>query len=217
MAESHSSCAMPITRIDGRKNRGPNLAREHRPEWNSWRAMVARCCDPNYERYDLYGGRGIIVCERWRTFRNFLADMGPKPTRKHSIDRLDSDGYYVPGNCRWATHTEHMRNTSRSVMIEYQERTMSVQECAELAGISAKMIERRLREGWSPDDAISKPIRPAANDICIEGVSRSIVELAQISGLPDDVIRQRVKRGWSASELLNPLTRIHTRKRRTRN
>lgn len=85
------------------------------PEYNSWDAMIQRCCNPNTKRYHYYGGRGITVCERWRnSFENFYADMGPKPTPKHSIDRINNDGNYEPGNCRWATQSEQNFNTRRS-------------------------------------------------------------------------------------------------------
>lgn len=77
------------------------------PEYRTWCAMRTRCANPNNDRWHQYGGRGIRVCERWELFENFLADMGPKPTPKHSIDRWpNNDGNYEPGNCRWATNAQ---------------------------------------------------------------------------------------------------------------
>ena len=74
------------------------------PEYRSWRGMIQRCEQPSYTGFRYYGGRGISVCERWHTYENFLADMGRKPTAKHSIDRWpNNDGNYEPGNVRWAT------------------------------------------------------------------------------------------------------------------
>ena len=81
------------------------------PEYRSWIAMKTRCNNPNHRHFDNYGGRGIRVCERWvRSFENFLADMGPRPSLQYSLDRIDSEGGYEPGNCRWATRSEQNRN-----------------------------------------------------------------------------------------------------------
>src|SRR5688572_5961440 len=81
------------------------------PEYHSWVSMKTRCYNPNCNRYERYGGRGIVVCERWRTsFVNFLADLGLRPSPKHSLDRIDSNGNYEPGNVRWATDAEQQNN-----------------------------------------------------------------------------------------------------------
>jgi hypothetical protein len=83
-------------------------------EYQTWLSMIKRCENQNHHKYPRYGGRGIKICERWRTnFENFYADMGQRPSDKHSIDRIDNDGHYEPGNCRWATWSEQRRNQSR--------------------------------------------------------------------------------------------------------
>jgi hypothetical protein len=81
------------------------------PTYRSWSGIVQRCTNQGHNRWHRYGGRGITVCERWRDFENFLADMGERPPGK-SIDRIDPDGDYEPGNCRWATPKEQRANQS---------------------------------------------------------------------------------------------------------
>lgn len=80
------------------------------PEYSSYRAMLGRCFQPQTNRFNNYGGKGITVCQRWReSFQNFLADMGPRPAGK-TLDRINGDGNYEPRNCRWATPSEQARN-----------------------------------------------------------------------------------------------------------
>ena len=85
--------------------------RDKNPEYGSWKNMIHRCTDPNHVGYERWGGRGISICERWlNSYENFLADMGPKPTPGHSIDRIDNDGNYEPENCKWSTRVEQRAN-----------------------------------------------------------------------------------------------------------
>ena len=83
--------------------------RKH-PLYGTWAGMFSRCENPNDSSYRNYGGRGIKVCRRWFEFKDFLKDMGPKPSPKHSLERIDTNGNYEPSNCKWATRSEQMLN-----------------------------------------------------------------------------------------------------------
>ena len=80
------------------------------PEYSVWKSVRNRCNNPKNEHYQWYGARGIKVCERWDSYENFIADMGPRPSNKHSIERVNNDGNYEPANCKWATKLEQSRN-----------------------------------------------------------------------------------------------------------
>lgn len=120
-----------------------------------WCGMLFRC----RHKIRAYGRRGIAVCERWQTFENFLSDMGEPPTKRHSIDRINNDGDYEPGNCRWATQTEQARNTSTNTILEHDGRALTIAEWSEVTGIKEPTICVRLYElGWSVERALTTPV-----------------------------------------------------------
>lgn len=88
---------------------------KHTPEYSCWLQLRSRCSSKTNPRYQYYGGRGISVCKRWDSFSCFLSDMGIKPSAELSIDRIDNDGNYEPGNCRWATKLQQSRNTRMNI------------------------------------------------------------------------------------------------------
>lgn len=94
---------------NGRYRHGHDIKGERTPTYNSWVAMLNRCENPNTVKYQTYGARGIRICERWHDFESFLADMGERPTGR-TLDRIDVNGNYEPGNCRWATPKEQYAN-----------------------------------------------------------------------------------------------------------
>lgn len=101
-------------------------------EYTTWIGMIQRCCNTKVPYYQYYGGRGIIVCDHWcKSFENFYADMGPKPSPKHSIERIKNDGNYEPGNCRWATRKEQSRNMRNNRIVVVDGISMTLLHAAE--------------------------------------------------------------------------------------
>jgi hypothetical protein len=117
--------------------------------FQTWAGMHDRCSNPNSKRYKDYGGRGIRVCQRWGEFDLFVADIGPKPSPSHSIDRIDNDGPYSPENCRWATRKEQARNTRRNVMITHDGETLCLQDWSARIGVDHRRLQWRYAKGWS--------------------------------------------------------------------
>ena len=129
-------------------------------EYDAWCNLRRRCYDPEHPRYADWGGRGISVCDRWRhDFAAFIADMGPRPP-KHQIDRINNDGNYEPGNCRWAnTHQQrHNRRLYRPVVVDGRETTIA--DLARRHGFIHSTLHRRLKRGWPLHVALTLPPDP---------------------------------------------------------
>jgi hypothetical protein len=134
--------AAKVTKHGGAKRAG------HAPEYAVWAGMIQRCTNPADLNYHNYGGRGITVCDRWReSFEAFKSDMGPRPSQRHTIDRIDVNGNYEPSNCRWATATEQARNTRSNRRITVGDVTLCVAEWAERSGIPIETVHARLYRG----------------------------------------------------------------------
>lgn len=121
--------------------------------------MLNRCRNPRTPGYERYGGRGITVCDEWSDLAHFLADMGPRPSPTHSVDRIDNDGNYEPGNCRWASKSEQQRNRSNNRLLTHNGEVRCVTEWAEVRGLTTGIIMSRLLLGWSIADTLDTPPR----------------------------------------------------------
>ena len=113
----------------------------------AWLQMKGRCINPRHKEYRYYGGRGIKVCERWLNFENFAADIGQPPSPKHSIDRKNNDGDYEPGNVKWSTQVEQVRNRGIAIYVEINGVRRHLAEWAEVSGNSYSKLLQRLRRG----------------------------------------------------------------------
>jgi hypothetical protein len=125
--------------------------------YRAWQGMLQRCENPNMAKFSHYGGRGITVCERWHDYANFLADMGDRPIG-YTIDRIDNNGNYEPGNCRWATYGEQNNNNRRNHLLTLNGQTHTVTEWAAITGIGRPTLFARIRYGWSDERILTEPV-----------------------------------------------------------
>lgn len=127
--------------------------------YKTWAGMIQRCTNPRKRYYEHYGGRGILVCDRWRNdFESFRADMGECPEGL-SLDRIDVNGNYEPSNCRWATRAEQMNNTRTVTRLTVDGATKTLHEWASEKGINPRTLQKRLNSGWSHQNAVTTPVR----------------------------------------------------------
>jgi len=124
------------------------------PTHNTWCAMKQRCNYPAHDQFASYGGRGIRVCDRWsESFEAFLADMGERPEGM-TIERIDTNRHYEPGNCRWATEAEQSRNRRSTILIERNGQTKCVKDWCDELGLDVDAVYGRIRRGASPQEAL---------------------------------------------------------------
>ena len=114
------------------------------PEYAAWLSMRRRCDWPKWHDFARYGGRGISVCERWGSFENFYADMGPRPSPSHSLDRINNDGNYEPSNCRWATKVEQAVNRRTTRLVNVDGEMLPLTHAAKRLGITCFFLRQRL-------------------------------------------------------------------------
>lgn len=129
-----------------------NAKRATASEYNIWCTMKQRCLNPSSANYSRYGGRGITIDPEWLTDDGYMAfyrDMGPRPSKAHSLDRRDPNGPYSKANCRWATVVEQQNNRSGTRQITYNGETCTSAEWSRRTGIPANAIRNRLDAGWS--------------------------------------------------------------------
>ncbi len=171
--------------------------------YGTWKSMIDRCYNPDSRDFKDYGGRGIKVCNEWHELASFVAAMGPK-SKGQSIDRLDENGNYEPGNCRWTDalgQGEHKRNNAIVTHRGVQRHVASVWR---EAGIKESTFYNRLNAGMTPDQATALPVRKRNATVVIDGSERTIAEWARVAGVDPATMRNRVKAGIVGRALLAP-------------
>ncbi len=151
------SCGCVTNALKSKNRATHGLA--NRPEYSSYRAMLARCFNQKNNLFHRYGGRGITVCDRWVGEdgpTNFFADMGEKPSKGHSIERIDNDGNYCPTNCVWATRSEQMQTRSTTRLIRFDDLEMSIAAWERHLGFGLGVVRDRLNRGWPVELALTR-------------------------------------------------------------
>lgn len=151
---SSCGCYLREYREKGRRTHG----KTHSRVYGIWQNMIQRCRNPKATKWAIYGGRGISVCERWRTFENFYEDMGDPPVGT-SLDRIDSDGDYQKSNCRWATTDIQTRNKRDSRIIEFNGRKQNLVDWGIELEIDPNTLYTRLIRGWTIERAFTTPVK----------------------------------------------------------
>jgi hypothetical protein len=163
-----------------------------------WVSMRNRCTNPNNQAFANYGGRGITVCERWQSFDAFVADMGPGYGPGLTVERIDNDGDYEPGNVIWATMKEQRRNAR---LLTYEGETMVASDWAKRTGLGLTTILARMDRGWPVEDVLS--VSPPALLMTHNGETKRLSEWAAEYGINYFTLRNRFQRGWSAERCLD--------------
>lgn len=127
-----------------------------------WQHMTKRCRNPKDDHYPSYGGRGIIVCDEWRhsfqTYHDYVTRLPDYGKESYTLDRIDNNGDYEPGNVRWATKTEQARNTRQNQMITFDGKTQCISAWAVEIGMNRKTLDKRLKSGWSVEMTLTTPV-----------------------------------------------------------
>lgn len=140
-------CLKKTARVTNGANRGGKRI----PEYGVWASMKERCSNPKQKQFDRYGGRGIRVCDDWQNFDGFISDMGHRPTPEHTIDRIDNDGNYEPGNCRWALMSDQANNKSTNIFVAIDGVKLSLTQWSRKAGIHHMTVRYRATRYFEGD------------------------------------------------------------------
>lgn len=204
------------------RTRVNNEGRTAHPLWAVWYQMKRRCHYAMHVAYKDYGGRGIAVCERWRfgeegihPFDCFTRDMGPKPSKDYSIDRVDNNQGYSPENCRWATRAEQSQNRracvvsyNHSTLLSHDGQTMDASSWERRLGWTKDTVCRRLRRGWSAHDALTVPPRTIVRrkepilTLTFQGTVQPLRAWSEQTGIATQTLMIRIRRGWSVEKTL---------------
>ena len=161
---------------------------------------MARCYNENHTYYSYYGGKGITVCDEWHDFDTFCKDMGERP-EDCSLDRIDGDLGYSLSNCRWSTAKEQANNRSNNTIIEAFGKSLTLSQWADELDCSNEVVSQRIRNGWSVEDAVSRPVGKN-KALTFKGMTKNLSQWAKETGIAYTTIVSRYNRGLAADDIL---------------
>lgn len=171
--------------------------------------MIERCTNPRASAYKTYGGAGVRVTRRWRVFENFLADMGERPHGK-TLDRINGEKGYEPGNCRWATWREQQRNRKSNRRFLFQNQHLCVVEIAERIGVQPNTLYARIAQGIRPPRLFESTLTPSHSaKFLYENEMLTVAEISARSGIKKATLYFRLRRGTEPPELYAAPRRPH--------
>lgn len=193
-----TSCGCYSREVASKRNKTHGMTKT--PEYSVYKHMIARCERPSDKRFYCYGARGIKVCERWRGengFQNFIADVGRRPVRGYSIDRINNDGNYEPSNCKWSTRIEQANNKSKNIYITYKGETKTLKEWSRELGLNYKNLWERMSYGWSFEKSIKMENRETVRRLVeYKGTTKTLAQWCKELHLTYGTVKSRLDKGW---------------------
>jgi hypothetical protein len=173
-----------------------------------WKGMIQRCTHTKNKDFPEYGGRGIKVCNEWLDPNNFIKDMGERPSKLHTIDRIDNNGNYEPKNCRWVLMLTQSHNKRNNRNLTAYGETLCMAEFSRKYNIPQTTIMRRLKTGMTAEQIIEIPIRPIGETLTYNGITKKLNDWAKELGLTRRSIKNRLLAGWEMSDIVNKPSRM---------
>ena len=178
------------------------------PEYSVWVMMKQRCHNPRNKGYPYYGALGIKVCPQWReSCAMFLRDVGRRPEPSLSLDRINNNKGYEPGNVRWATRAEQSRNRRHLVRYEFGGQNLLLSEWAKISKVRQPVLTKRMQRGWTIAEALQTPVGSASKAfrmLTLNGRTKSIKGWADESGVVYETLYWRLRQGIPLEKALQP-------------